>query len=80
MIGQNIEKYVKELTPVYREMFKATGAMFEQEHLCFISMITASRSGGSNGGGYHKTVMKKQGHHGDKSLFRQLHQKFISAL
>ncbi len=41
-----IEKYVKELTSVCREMFKATGATFEQEHLRFISMITASRGGG----------------------------------
>ncbi len=54
----NIEKYVKELTSVSREMFNATGAMFEQERLRLISIITASRSGGPNGGGLHKTVME----------------------
>ena len=66
-------------------MFKATGAMFEQDHSRFISMITASWSGAPNGGGYHKTVMENKviqnlrAVNGDKSLFRQWHQKFTTA-
>ncbi len=31
----NVERYVKELPNVCRVMFRATGAMFEQEHLRF---------------------------------------------
>ena len=82
----NIKRYVKDFTSVCRDMFKATGAMFEQEHLCFISMIMASRSGGPNGGGYHKTVMENKviqylrAVNKDKSLFRQWRQKFTTAL
>ncbi len=44
----DIDKYVKELTSVCREMFKATGTMFEQDHLRFISTTTASRCVGPN--------------------------------
>ncbi len=72
----NIEMYEKQLTSVCREMFQAAGAMFDQEHLHFISMITVSRSGGSNEGGYHKTVMKNKviqslkAVNGDKSSLR----------
>ncbi len=44
-----MEKYVKELTNVCREMFKATGAMYEQEHLRFIKMFVAAGSGGPEG-------------------------------
>ncbi len=50
-----IERYVKELTTVCREMIKAARVMFEQEHLHFISMFTASKSGRSNGGGYQRS-------------------------
>ncbi len=56
----NIENFVTELTSVCREMFKAAGAMFEQEHLCFISMVMPSRSSGPNGGGFHKTIMERK--------------------
>ena len=45
----NVEKYVKELSDVRTEMFRATGCMFEQEHLRFINMITAVGSGGTGG-------------------------------
>ncbi len=38
----NIEKYVKELADVCREMFMASGSMFEQEHLCFINLFAAT--------------------------------------
>ena len=47
----NVEKYIKELSDVCTEMFRATGCMFEQEHLRFINMITAVGSGGTGGGG-----------------------------
>ena len=69
-----------------REMFKATGGMFEQEHLRFILMITASRSGGRSGGGLHKTIMEHKviqnlrAMSGDKYLCRQWYQKFTTAL
>ncbi len=59
--------------------------MLEQEHPRFIS-ITASRGGGPNGGGYHKTLVENKviqnlrAVNGDKSLFRKLHQKFTTAL
>ncbi len=38
----NAEKYVKELTDVCREMFMASGSMFEQEHLRFIDLFAAT--------------------------------------
>ncbi len=37
----NIEKYVKELTSVCKELFKATGVMFEQDPVRVTPMITA---------------------------------------
>ncbi len=49
--SSNMEKYVKELSEVCWDMVRATGAMFEQEHLSFMNMFTAAGSGG-NGGGY----------------------------
>ena len=48
----NIEKYVKELSDVCMEMFRATGAMFEQEHLRFINMFAATGGGGQGRGGH----------------------------
>ncbi len=43
----NIERYVKELTDFCREMFRASGSMFEQEHLRFINLFAATGGGGS---------------------------------
>jgi hypothetical protein len=61
--------------------------MFEQEHLRFINMFTAAGSGGHGGGCKHpNAVMEDKGTenlivvNGDKSLFRQGHQKFTTAL
>ena len=60
-------------------MFKATGAMFEHARLCLISMPTASKSGGPNGGGYRKTFMENKvvqnlrAASGDKSLLKPWH-------
>ena len=87
----NIEKYVKELTTVVREMFLSTGSMFQQENVRFLSMIAATGGGGyggGHGGGskYQKTIMEHKviqylrTVNGDKSLFRQWHQKFTTAL
>jgi hypothetical protein len=46
----NIEKYVKELTTVVREMFLSTGSMFQQENVRVFSMIAATGGGGYGGG------------------------------
>ena len=73
----NTEKYVKELGAVCMEMFRATGAMFEQEHLRFINMFSATRSSGGGGGGFHKGVMEHKvivnlrAVNGGKSISRQ---------
>ncbi len=46
----NMEKYVKELSKVCWDMFRPTGAMFEQENLKFINMFAATVVNGSGGG------------------------------
>ena len=38
----NIEKYVKELTNTMIDLTKATGRMFEQEHLRMTNMVAAA--------------------------------------
>ncbi len=43
----NTEKYIKELSKVCWEMFRAKGAMFDQENLGFTNMFVATGSGGS---------------------------------
>ena len=43
----NTEKYVKDLSKVCWDMFRATGAMFEQGHLRFINMFAATGNGGT---------------------------------
>ena len=54
----NTEKYVKELTDVCREMFMASGSMFEQEHLRFINLFAATGGVGHGGGGkFPKAIM-----------------------
>ena len=45
-----IEKYVKELTNVCKEMFMAAGSMFEQEHLHVFSLLAMTGGGGHGGG------------------------------
>ncbi len=51
----NVERNVKEVSDVNMEIFRASGAMFKQEHLRFINMVTATGSGGANGGGFKYT-------------------------
>ena len=78
----NVEKYVKELSVVTRDLTKACGRMFEQEH----AMFSATRNNGGGGGGFHrgamehKVIMNLRAVDGDKSIFRQWHQKFTTAL
>ena len=73
------EKHIKELTDVVKEMFMASGSMFEQEHLRFINMFAATGGGGYGGGGghkfpkaimEHKVIQYLRAVNGDKSLFR----------
>ena len=51
MLGDqlNIERYVKELTGVCREMFMPSGSMFEQEHLRFTNLFAATGGAGCGG-------------------------------
>jgi hypothetical protein len=84
----NVEKRVKELSDVRMEMFRATGAMFEQEHLRFINMFAATGGGGQGGSGYrflkaimeHKVIQCLGAVSGNKSFFRRWHQKYTTAL
>ncbi len=41
--SMNMGKHVKELSKVCWDMFRATGAMFEEEQLKFINMSAAMR-------------------------------------
>ncbi len=87
----NTEKYVKKLTDAVREMFMSTGSMFQQENLRFLHILAATGRGGHGGGHggegkYQKTTMEHKviqylrAINGDKSLFRQWHHKFTTAL
>ena len=82
---------IKELTDTVREVFMSTGSMFQQEDRRFLHMLAATGGGGyggGHGGGskYQKTIMEHKviqylrTVNGDKSLFRQWHQKFTTAL
>ncbi len=74
----NMEKYVKELFKVRWDMFRATGAMFEQENLRFINMFAATTKH-TREIMQHKVITNLRCVNGDKSLFRQWHQRFITA-
>ena len=84
----NIESYVKELAAMVIKITKSMGRMFEHEPLRFMSMYTAS-GGGKSGGGHekynkgimeHRVIQNLKNVNGDKSLFRQWHQKFTTAI
>ncbi len=70
------------------DLTKATGSMFEQESLRMIHMATAIHPGAVNGGRSgnprsvmeNRVVMDLRAVTGDKSLFRQWHQKFVAAI
>ncbi len=87
----NWERYIKELSKVVWEMFRATGAMFVQEPLRFINMYMASNvSGGSVFGGVQarfakgimewKVMQNLRAVSGYRTLFRQWHQTSTTAL
>ncbi len=48
-VSVNVEKYVKEIAVLVGGLTKATGRMFEQEHLRMINMVSAINTGGSGG-------------------------------
>ena len=83
----NTEKYVKELSVTVRNMMVAIGIMFEQESVRTAAMITASGGGGGHRGGgqtrgvmEHRVIQGLRAVNGDKALFRQWHQKFVTAM
>jgi hypothetical protein len=79
----NMEKYVKELSKVCWDMFRATGAMLEQEHLRFINTSAAAGTGGNGSSKRimeHNVIMNLRIVSGDRSLFRQCRQRFIIEL
>ena len=43
----NVEKYVKEIVALVIDVVKASGRMFEQEHLRMINMVSAINPRGS---------------------------------
>ncbi len=45
-----VEKYVKELSNVCAEMFRATGCMFRRGGCRFINIAAAAGNGGTGGG------------------------------
>ncbi len=86
----NIEKYVKELALLLVDTIQVTGEMFEEKHLRMINMVTAINPGGlggKRGNGVtkrgimeHKVITNLWRVNVDKSLFRQWHQRFITAV
>ncbi len=77
----NVEKYLKELAVVTMDLTKACGRMFEQEHLWFIAMFSATRTSGGGGISFHKgivehkDIMLLRAVNGDTALFRQWHRE-----
>ncbi len=45
----NLERYIKEVATVTKQLFHIIGKTFEQERFRFISMITAACGGGTGG-------------------------------
>ncbi len=84
----NAEKYIKDLAAFCKDMFRATGSMFQQEHSHFISMVTAAGGPGASGGCFkytkgimeHRAIQNLKAVNGDMWFFRQRHQKFTIAL
>ena len=86
----NIKKYVKEIAAVMADLTKATGRLFEQEHMRMIIIVSAINPGGFAGRGgngvtkrgimEHKVITNLWRVNVDKSLFRQWHQRFITAV
>jgi hypothetical protein len=84
----NVEKYLKETAATVRHAISAIGRMFEQEPARVMSVISASGGGGgglrpekhSRGVMEHRVIQGLRAVNGDKALFRQWHQKFVTAM
>ena len=84
----NVEKYQKETATTVRHAISAIGRMFEQEPARVMSVISASGGGGgglrpekhSRGVMEHRVIQGLRAVNGDKALFRQWHQKFVTAM
>jgi hypothetical protein len=86
----NVEKNVEKIASLVTDLTKAFGSVFEQEHLSMINMVSAINTGGSGSTGgnrfsakwimEHKVIMNLRMVSGEKSLFRQWHQRLITAL
>jgi hypothetical protein len=82
----NVEKYVKEVALMAGKLGRVVGRMFEEEHLRFISMYTAAGSSTGAVGRQVRSIMENRvimnlkAVTGDKSWFRQWHQKFVAAI
>ena len=81
--GINVERYVREIALTLRDVIAATGRMFEREPWRVTALISASGHGGA-GPRSERQVRSVMGHrviqslkavNGDKTLFRQWHQK-----
>ncbi len=78
------KKYLMELAVVTMDFAKACGRMFEQEHLGFIAMLTATRTSGGGGAFHigvieHNVIMNLIAVGGDKSVSRQWRHEFTTA-
>ncbi len=74
-------------TTTIHDIFTAVRRMFVQEHLRALAMITAVNQGVAGCSGKcgrvimeHKVVQNLKAAKGDKSMFRQWHQKFTTVL
>ena len=85
----NVEKYVREITITVRNMMSAIGIMFEQEPMRIMAMVTANGGGGgggqrqekhTNGVMEHRVIQGLRAVNGDKTMFRQWHMKFVTAM
>ena len=50
----SVKRYVKELSVVTMDFTQACGRVFEQEHLRFIAILSATRNNGGGGEGFHR--------------------------
>jgi hypothetical protein len=84
----NLEVYIKESARISRMLFHIIGKTIEQEPLRFMNMFAASSVSGMGGAQRkfakpimeYKAIQNLRAVNGDKSMFRQWHQKFSTAL
>ncbi len=85
----NLEVCITEVATLCKQLFHPMGKDLEQEPLRFMSMLSASGRGGGAGNSHgryvksimeHKVIQNLTIMSGDKSLFRQWHQKFTTGL